>query len=67
MASLHHRQFAGQKYRYVYDDNEGLDYDSYSNDDDIGASDDSDDWPPYDAPGRVKSKKQAMKYARRGR
>lgn len=62
MASQRNRQFG--KAINDYDDNEGLDYDDYSYD---GFTDyeDFENWAKVDEPGRVKSKKQAHKFARR--
>lgn len=71
MASMNHRQYTAHKYNTNYNDYEGLDYDDY----DYGDYDkeyslnhnQKDDWSGYDMPGRAKSKKQARKFARRGR
>lgn len=67
MASMNQHHFAGGKYRHSYDDLEGLDYDDYENNYDDDIVDEPDAWPGYGTMGRVKSRKQAMKFARRHR
>lgn len=58
---------ASRRYQSIYaaiDDHEGLDYESYS-DDNFKDDFNFENWVPKDHLGRAKSKKQAYKFSRR--
>ena len=70
MASMNHRQYTPHKYHANYNDYEGLEYDEYDEYDKEYSlnHNQKDECSGYDdMPGRVKSKKQARKFARHGK